>query len=187
MEDLDFLYIEEEKSPDSLEQLFDMPEYLDLDIVCSDGPTIHCNKVVLHARSSYFRELLSTTTSTSLNVPLPKQFAWALIHYFYSDKFDAELLEPALLPIFMDDVVPKYAPECRSRIAQQIMLARIHSASTFGKEMETYCWKNDKYTDIEFSIDDPSGSIHVRAHKAIVSHFDFARFRDLLSVLGGIL
>lgn len=171
MEDLDVLHIEPERFESSLEKCLSLSDYQDLSILCSDDSVIRCNKIVVLARSSYFRAILESDPAVcQIRVPLPRVFAEALIDFLYTDKFDPEPLDAAMLRLFMDDVVPKFAAEHRSRIAQQTMLARVHSESTFGIDMERFAWRNDAHTDVGFSVVDTKAPEprKFRAHKAVV-------------------
>jgi hypothetical protein len=169
MDDLDLVHIEPESTPDSLLRCGDLPELQDVSVICSDSSVIRANKIVLYARSSYFRQIFKSNPEwREIQIPLVKPFVEALVSFFYSDRFDPEVFDPSILRVFLDDVVGKYAPEHRSRMAQQALLARVHAGSSFSKDMESNVWKNDLFTDAEFLLEDTTEKIRFRAHKAIV-------------------
>eukprot|EP01122_Echinamoeba_exundans_P014863 TRINITY_DN6832_c0_g1_i1.p1 TRINITY_DN6832_c0_g1~~TRINITY_DN6832_c0_g1_i1.p1 ORF type:complete len:1146 (-),score=120.68 TRINITY_DN6832_c0_g1_i1:215-3652(-) len=178
MDDFDLLHIEPESTPDSLQRCRGLSDLDDIKIVCSDShDVISANRIVLYARSSYFRQIFSADPECrEVSIPLQKAIVKALVNFFYSDRFDPEAFDPLILRVFLDDVVGKYAPEHRSRMAQQALLARVHAGSSFSKDMETNAWRNNLFTDVEFVIEEDDEKIRVRAHKAILAaRSDFFR------------
>lgn len=145
----------------------------DVTLEFKDNKSIMCSKVVLYARSEYFRDLLKSDPSIS-TIDLrtvPFDLFYPLLYYLHADMVDSESIDAGSMHMFLDGIVQRFAAEHTTRIFQELYAAEVIAQSTLGPNLEQSAWKNEMFADVSFRVPDDSnseGCTIYPAHRSIV-------------------
>jgi hypothetical protein len=170
--DFELLNLEKEISRDALVKLLDTDELADFRIDLKDDQHVKVAKIVLHARSSFFRDFFASNPSADHIdlTSMPHALFYPLLYYLHTDVVETESIDKGIVRVFLDGVVGRFAPEHLNRISQFLFAANIATISSLGKELGDHAWNNPLFQDVEFEIpaSETSPCRRFSAHRAII-------------------
>jgi hypothetical protein len=161
-----------DSAPQAFGGLLESGELSDIQIMLRDNQLLKAHKIILHARSTFFRNLLSDdpTVATVDLTTYSRAEIMPLIRYVYEDDTDNISLTLERSRPFLEQIVSKLTPEHSSRIFECLFSHRIASESTFNVDFSSQALNVATFSDVSFELIDPvkMWKVSIPAHKAII-------------------